>query len=58
MSVHSGTRKLDRFLFYGAVVGATAFGFVFIIIIIIIIIVTLSAGYKVPDFLHTTISEF
>ena len=56
MSVHSGTRKLDRFLFYGAVVGATAFGFVFIIIIIII--VTLSAGYKVSDFLHTTISEF
>jgi len=29
MSVHSGTRKLDRLPFYGAIVGATGFSFVF-----------------------------
>lgn len=49
MSVHSGTRKLDRLLFYGAIVGATAFSFVFTTT------TTLSVGYTVIDFLHTTV---
>lgn len=46
VSVHSGTRKLDRSLFYRAQVEATAFDFVFSIIIFFI---------ALTDFLHRAI---
>jgi hypothetical protein len=47
ISVHSGTRKWDRFLFYGAAAEARGFGFVFIIIS--------SPSYTLMNFSHVAI---